>query len=85
MKKARRPKDYNLRREYDFASMRGGVRGKYAERLRRAGLESLAEGRGSRNEGLARFSPSLVLLGGFQECGDSLPGNAEELRDALHR
>jgi len=25
----------DLRREYDFASMRGGVRGKYAERLRK--------------------------------------------------
>jgi len=34
MKKASPPED-DLRKEYDFASMRGGVRGKYVERLRR--------------------------------------------------
>ena len=34
MKKADRPED-DMRAEYDFASMPGGVRGKYVERLRR--------------------------------------------------
>ena len=34
MKKADHPED-DLRAEYDFASMKGGVRGKYVERLRR--------------------------------------------------
>src|ERR1043166_4923913 len=29
------PLENDLRAEYDFASMRGGVRGKYVERLRR--------------------------------------------------
>jgi len=29
------PTDSDMRDEYDFSSMRGGVRGKYAERLRR--------------------------------------------------
>ncbi|MFQ5668561.1 MAG: hypothetical protein ACE5I7_19320 [Candidatus Binatia bacterium] len=33
MKKKKGPDD-ELREEYDFASMEGGVRGKYAERLR---------------------------------------------------
>jgi hypothetical protein len=35
MSKANRPNDDTLRPEYDFASMRGGVRGKYAARLRK--------------------------------------------------
>jgi hypothetical protein len=34
MKKADHPED-DMRTEYDFASMPGGVRGKYVERLRR--------------------------------------------------
>jgi hypothetical protein len=34
MKKARRPSSNGMRSEYDFAAMRGGVRGKYAKRLR---------------------------------------------------
>jgi hypothetical protein len=33
----------DLRTEYDFASMRGGVRGKYAERLRRGSNVVLLE------------------------------------------
>jgi hypothetical protein len=35
MNKANRPDDDDLRPEYDFASMRGGVRGKYVARLRK--------------------------------------------------
>jgi len=34
MKKASRPEPDDMRAEYDFASMKGGVRGKYARRLR---------------------------------------------------
>jgi uncharacterized DUF497 family protein len=35
MSKATRPDDDDLRPEYDFASMKGGVRGKYVARLRK--------------------------------------------------
>lgn len=35
MSKANRSEDDDLRPEYDFASMGGGVRGKYAARLRK--------------------------------------------------
>jgi hypothetical protein len=35
MSKANRHNDDDLRPEYDFASMRGGVRGKYVARLRK--------------------------------------------------
>lgn len=35
MKKASRTKPNDLRPEYDFASMKGGVRGKYVKRYRR--------------------------------------------------
>ena len=35
MSKANRPDNDDLRPEYDFASMGGGVRGKYVARLRR--------------------------------------------------
>jgi len=35
MSKANRPDDDDLRPEYDFASMKGGVRGKYVARLRK--------------------------------------------------
>ena len=35
MSKANRPENDDLRPEYDFASMGGGVRGKYVARLRR--------------------------------------------------
>jgi len=35
MGKANRPEDDDLRPEYDFASMKGGVRGKYVARLRK--------------------------------------------------
>jgi hypothetical protein len=35
MSKATRPADDDLRPEYDFASMKGGVRGKYVTRLRK--------------------------------------------------
>jgi ribonuclease toxin BrnT of type II toxin-antitoxin system len=35
MRKANRPEDDDLRPEYDFASMKGGVRGKYVARLRK--------------------------------------------------
>jgi hypothetical protein len=35
MSKANRPDDNDLRPEYDFASMKGGVRGKYVARLRK--------------------------------------------------
>jgi hypothetical protein len=35
MSKANRPEDNDLRPEYDFASMKGGVRGKYVARLRK--------------------------------------------------
>jgi hypothetical protein len=34
MKKARRPSSNWMRSEYDFAAMKGGVRGKYVKRLR---------------------------------------------------
>lgn len=34
MKKARKPKANGMLPEYDFASMKGGVRGKYVKRLR---------------------------------------------------
>jgi len=34
MKKARRPSSNGMRSEYDFAAMKGGVRGKYVRRLR---------------------------------------------------
>lgn len=36
MSKANRHSDDDLRPEYDFASMKGGVRGKYVARLRKA-------------------------------------------------
>jgi len=35
MSKANRAEDDDLRPEYDFASMKGGVRGKYVARLRK--------------------------------------------------
>jgi hypothetical protein len=35
MSKANRPDNDDLRPEYDFASMKGGVRGKYVGRLRK--------------------------------------------------
>ena len=35
MNKANRPEDDDLRPEYDFASMKGGIRGKYVARLRK--------------------------------------------------
>src|SRR5881296_4571025 len=35
MSKTTRPADDDLRPEYDFASMKGGVRGKYVARLRK--------------------------------------------------
>jgi len=35
MSRANRPKDDDLRPEYNFASMKGGVRGKYVARLRK--------------------------------------------------
>ena len=35
MSKVNRPDDDDLRPEYDFASMKGGVRGKYVARLRK--------------------------------------------------
>ena len=35
MSKTTRPEDDDLRPEYDFASMKGGVRGKYVARLRK--------------------------------------------------
>ena len=35
MSKVSRPEDDDLRSEYDFASMKGGIRGKYAARLRK--------------------------------------------------
>ena len=35
MSKASRPENDDLRPEYDFASMKGGVRGKYVARLRK--------------------------------------------------
>jgi hypothetical protein len=35
MNKATRPADDDLRPEYDFASMKGGVRGNYVARLRK--------------------------------------------------
>jgi hypothetical protein len=34
MSNANRPEDDDLQRQYDFASMKGGVRGKYVARLR---------------------------------------------------
>jgi hypothetical protein len=34
MKKTDRPQDSDMRPEYDFASMKGGVRGKYVRRFR---------------------------------------------------
>jgi len=34
MKKGRKPVSDTMPREYDFASMKGGVRGKYVKRLR---------------------------------------------------
>jgi hypothetical protein len=35
MSRVNRPEDNDLRPEYDFASMKGGVRGKYIARLRK--------------------------------------------------
>ena len=35
MSKAKRPDDNDLKPEYDFATMKGGVRGKYVARLRK--------------------------------------------------
>ena len=35
-KKARRKPNDGLRPEYDFAAMRGGVRGKYSQRVRKS-------------------------------------------------
>jgi hypothetical protein len=35
MSNANRPEDDDLRPEYDFATMKGGVRGKYVSRLRK--------------------------------------------------
>lgn len=35
MSRASQPEDDDLRPEYDFASMKGGVRGKYVARLRK--------------------------------------------------
>jgi len=35
MSKVNRPEDDDLKPEYDFAAMKGGVRGKYAARLRK--------------------------------------------------
>jgi hypothetical protein len=35
MNNANRPEDDDLRPEYDFATMKGGVRGKYVARLRK--------------------------------------------------
>jgi hypothetical protein len=35
MNRVNRPEDDDLKREYDFASMKGGVRGKYVARLRK--------------------------------------------------
>lgn len=43
MKKARRSKVDELRPEYDFASMGGGVRGKYVKRLRKSSNVILLE------------------------------------------
>jgi hypothetical protein len=43
MGKAHRPEDDELRPEYDFASMRGGVRGKYVTRLRKGSNLALLE------------------------------------------
>jgi len=43
MRKTKGAKADNLRPEYDFASMRGGVRGKYADRLRRGSNVVLLE------------------------------------------
>jgi hypothetical protein len=43
MKKTRRPSGDDLRAEYDFASLHGGVRGKYAESLRRGSNVVLLE------------------------------------------
>jgi hypothetical protein len=34
MKKARNRRSNGMRREYDFATMKGGIRGKYVNRLR---------------------------------------------------
>jgi hypothetical protein len=41
--KTRRSRTADLRAEYDFASMRGGMRGKYIERLRRGSNVVLLE------------------------------------------
>ena len=43
MNKAHRPEDDELRPEYDFASMRGGVRGRYVARLRKGSSLVLRE------------------------------------------
>lgn len=43
MKKTKRPRTHDLRAEYDFASLPGGVRGKYAESLRRGSNVVLLE------------------------------------------
>jgi len=43
MSKANRPKDDDLQPEYDFASMKGGVRGKYVARLRKGSNLALLE------------------------------------------
>ena len=37
MRKPNHPQDDDLRAEYDFASMKGGVRGKYYQRIREEG------------------------------------------------
>jgi hypothetical protein len=43
MRKASRPNRDDLRPEYDFASMKGGVRGKYVARLRKGSNLALLE------------------------------------------
>jgi len=48
MSKASRSQEDELKPEYDFASMKGGVRGKYVARLRREGSN------------LARLDPEIA-------------------------
>ena len=48
MSKANRTQDDELKPEYDFASMKGGVRGKYVARLRKEGSN------------LARLDPEIA-------------------------
>jgi hypothetical protein len=65
MKKASRKRNDDLRPEYNFASMKGGVRGKYAERLRQG--PAIAQPQREAAEAFPTKSPSAT-------CGEKITG-----------